>query len=834
MPTPERKSGQTAWARRQQQQQYNNSPGPFSRARPVSLNIDASFSPSPPHEFPARHRRKFSHTGTLGGAFEWASRLPSDNEEDLFNPKLTRRPSPRTRRTSSAMSLHSDPPELEEVYRQIDDANSLADFGPSDDENAVFRSNSDGINRRRLPTTSSRKDHRLSIASDVGFRSESPRRRALDSTKDEERLKRATSSRSPVLDRSILGTGPSSDHLRRREWENQSVTEEDKIDIEPSVNVPSTWGSKARHSQAWMNSLKRNRTGSTIDSGETPSRLPDKPSVKISERRAAPNETVRARPASSRYERPSPPRALTSPNQTAELPSGGQQIPNTPIVVFPSSTFTKRSPSKRDSQDLLRKLARTGSPNQTPEPTTSGRRIYDKTPIAPGGWIDTPMTQRAPTAQPMEITLQPSPTKIWGQRKLVEVTSHEDDKKVDTEELLSSFEPLKGKWEKTVEEPSNEKTSKDTLPTKKSAKEEEVSENKSESETKHPTEDNGSKFQTSERDQKPAIPLPDHPKSALETVLEDHKSNKESLDVGDDTIESLQAILDQQPSDDPKAEEEEDAAYEQQVIGQLESAQPAPSSDMKDFDRIEGKLQSLADTMAHLKTGLNQLGNRVSRDTEYIIASLSNSPKPTDTKPPQMRSCECTQKCSTGQTSISLPLLWKQSNVWWKPRPTWLGWCVVIPLVWYFSESSMCDYYCHPFASPNCEGNCLDPDAPRFPFVIPTMVSRWLHLSDILIPIWTLLVVISRFFTQLLGFSDGYVDDEPRTLNLSGKLWIGGTPVEGAATMTTSTSGGFIPPLSQWTWKQETHVPESVPEVDLEATPDDPWADVSMDEDEFL
>ncbi|KAL3464425.1 hypothetical protein BJX64DRAFT_96762 [Aspergillus heterothallicus] len=822
MPTPERKSGQTAWARRPQKQQHNNSPAPFSRARPVSLNIDASFSPSPPRESPTRHRRKFSHTGTLGGAFEWASRLPSDNDEDLFNPKPTRRPSTRPRRPSSAMSLHSNPPELDEAYRQIDDANSLTDLDPSEDENAAFRSNPDRINRR-LASTSSGKEHRLSIASDISLTSESPRRRAVNPTKDEERLKRATSSRSPVLDRSALGTGPSSNHLQRRDLEDLSLPEEDNLDIEPSVNAPFTWGSKGRHDRTWMNSLSRNRTGLTTDIDKSPSRPSDKPTLKVSERRAAQKETDRVHPASSRYERP-------SPKQTEEYPSGGHQIPNTPDVPFPSSTFSKRSPSKRDSHDLLRKLARTGSPNQTPEPTMADRD--KKTPRAPGAWIDTPMTQRVPVPRTMKSTLQSSPTKIWGVRKLVGAANHEDEGIAATDELIPTHEPLKRGWEETVDEPPKDKpseerpneqrTSKGILPEKQNGSESTCS------------DDNvGSQPQVLERDQKPTIPLPDHPKSALETVLEDHKSNKESLDVGDDTIESLQAILDQQPSDDPKVEEEDDAAYEQQIIGQLESAQSAPSSDMKDFERIEGKLQSLADTMSHLKSGLNQLGNRVSRDTEYIIASLSNSPKPTDLKPPLIKGCECTQDCGASRKSIPLPCLWKQGNVWWKPRPTWLGWCTLIPLLWYLSESTMCDYYCHPFASPNCEGNCLNPDAPRFPFVIPTMISRWLHLSDIMIPFWTFLVAFSRFFAQLLGFSDGYVDDEPRALNLSGKLWIGGTPIEGAVT-TTSTSGGFIPPLSQWTWRQETHVPESVPEVDLGAGPADPWADVSMDEDEFL
>jgi hypothetical protein len=315
--------------------------------------------------------------------------------------------------------------------------------------------------------------------------------------------------------------------------------------------------------------------------------------------------------------------------------------------------------------------------------------------------------------------------------------------------------------------------------------------------------------------------------------------------VSDDTIESLQALVDQQPSDDTGTQEENDAAFEQQVFGQLESAQ---SSDMNDFERIEGKLQSLSDTMANLKSGLNHLGNRVSRDTEYIIASLSKSPtESTESKPlqPQKR-CETCQKCGNGalqSSSLSLPRLWDRGPAWWMSRPTSLGWCVLIAATWYFSESTMCDYYCHPRVDSSCEGNCLLPDAPRFPFVLPTMISRWLHFSDILLPLWAIIIAFFKFFTQLLGFSDGYVDDEPLPLNLTGTIWVGGTQVNNfsASAAPTATARAIIPPVAQWAWKEDPqpqpHVPDPVPipNINLKATPgSDPWEDISMDADEFL
>ncbi|KAL4940946.1 hypothetical protein BDV06DRAFT_195590 [Aspergillus oleicola] len=835
MPTPERQRGQTSWARRQQQQQHTS---PFRRARPDSLHLDASNGLSPPRESPSRHRRNFSQTGTLRGAFEFTSRLPlAEIEDDLFLTESTRRGSPyKRRRSTSAMSSLSNPPELDEAYRQIDDANSLTDLDLSDNENGGHRS--DKLSRR-IPTP---RKERLSTASDVSFTSNSPRRRFTDYTKDEERLKRATTSRSPVLDRAALGNGPASDHLVRRDSESNSVSEED-YGMEPAMKAPATWGSRARYGNNWMKSLTRSheRTESTTEEPKkSPPRVVEDFSSMRGQRPAKDREVELERPKSrhgfSSTEAPSPGRI--------EDLAGGQRIPNTPISIFPSSTFTKRSPTKRDSHDLLRKLARTGSPNQTstaalqtPEQTT-GRRIYDKTPVVTGAWIDTPVTERVPASERRDPlrTLGSKLDNAWGLGRLEEESSEQDDVKADTEGLIPNFEPLKQEVE--VEQAADEAKQEErgSLWATKDASEgkqlQEIDPNQDLSARR------AQKSKESQGDvpkQEPVeLPLPDHPKSALETVLQEHQNNKDSLDVGDDTLESLQAIMDQQPSEDTGAQEEDDAAYEQQVIGELESAQP---SELNDFDRIEGKLQSLSDTMSNLKSGLNQLGNRVSRDTEQIIASLNRSPDKPEFEPIKSgKVCQCKPRTNgVMQYGIPLPRLWTRGSVWWMTRPTRLGWCTLTTLLWYFSESTMCDRYCHPLVDTRCEGNCLMPDAPRFPFVIPTMVSRWLHLSDILIPLWTIILAFFRFFSQILGLSDGYVDDEPPKLNLTGRIWIEGTQIDSFPTATATATGmGFIPPVAQWAWREPTQVPEPLPDIVPKPSAANDWDDISMDEDEFL
>ncbi|OJJ60892.1 hypothetical protein ASPSYDRAFT_29412 [Aspergillus sydowii CBS 593.65] len=922
MSTPERKSGQTSWARRQQQQQHNS---PFRRARRDSLHLDASHGLSPPHDSPARHRRNFSRTGTLRGAFEYTSRLPlSEIEEDLFLPQNAQRGSPRKRQRSvTAMSSRSNPPELDEAYRQIDDALSLTDNDLSDDENALYI-NKDNKFRRSVGTPTTKKEQRVSTASDASFTSESPHRRFTDYARDEERLKRATTGRSPVFNKAAIGVGPSSEHLQRREVGSPSASEED-YGIEPPVKAPSTWGSRGKYGNNWIKSLTRNYDReadmTTEESEESSARLwdntrnherraeltreePEEGSArlwnKIDSRRAEREtaerqQAVEERPGIPRYGHRSPSQVQDSPQRGDDFQQGGQRIPNTPISIFPGSTFTKRSPAKRDSHDLLRKLARTGSPNQkatdslqTPQQpaVATERRVYDKTPVVTGAWIDTPMSQRVPESQTTNVinALGSKLDSVWGSTRPVKT----EDCKEDADNLLPNFEPMKEK--EVVEDPPSEQPKESPI--------------EAHGETKPTEEIFRRRAQASKVIQKPMkLSLPEHAKSALETVLDDHKNNKNPLDAGDDTIESLQAILDQQPSEDTKTQEEDDAAYEEQILGsfrsrasseqpssddneipkeddaayqqpvaqQFKSKAPAEQeaagdtkpqegvasekrairpfksksfsdskdpSDIKASERLGRKLRSLSESFSYVKSGFNKLENQITHHNDSYTASLNKtSAKTTGSKPAQpQKGCECKTNGDM-RGVIALPRLWDRGSVWWRTRPTRLGWCILIALGWYFSESTMCDYYCHPLVESTCEGNCLLPDAPRFPYVIPTMAWRWLHLSDILIPLWAIIIAFFRLFTQVLGLSDGYVDDEPLALNLTGKIRIEGTMMDSFAPMATPSSKNFIPSVAHWARGQATQNPD--PTIDLPTVMSSDsntfnWDDVSMDEDEFL
>ena len=144
---------------------------------------------------------------------------------------------------------------------------------------------------------------------------------------------------------------------------------------------------------------------------------------------------------------------------------------------------------------------------------------------------------------------------------------------------------------------------------------------------------------------------------------------------------------------------------------------------------------------------------------------------------------------------------------------------MLIFMFWLFSESTMCDYYCHPTYAMACNDSCLKPDAPEFPFVIPTMLWRWSHLSSLLAPVITVVVAFVKLLAQLLGLWDGYVDDTPGALNLAGQIKIHGSPV-GVPVATPSSP-------KQTQQEHRHHDPKPIPPL--------PWEEAdSMDDDEIL
>ena len=737
---------------------------PFTRVRDYD-DLDAPWSP--PKQNETRSRPTF-RTGTLAGAYRATSYASMGDDDAPMGSAQSPRYTRQAIETRSPSDASNPPEELLDVYKRIEDDGTLANYVPSEGWEAPVDARLTGRLSRASSTT--RRNPGLGFRDAFGspegslleanVAANSPRRRSSDYTRDEQRLKRVTGSHSPVFSKAKVGARAAltADNLQRREAEEQEehVYEECDEGRGPSLNLPSTWGSRAARRQDWLRNVsgssneKKDEQAVPTNVAEPEKRVEEEPAPKPARSSPRSFERSNAPIRSALGPRTSNPPVLGTQAPIEEGTTGtdenhqldeGAPIPNTPIVVYKNSTFSKPSPTKRDSQELLRKLSRTESPKldqiQTPElPKLFERKIYDKTPRVTGAWIDTPMTEKV-TELPKDLTKDivppsepaPAPT--------------ENEMSTQQKDFAVAFAPPEPKLEKAK---SDEGAAKNAPPATEPAKQ-----------------------------SRPPLNRPKLPKSGLETVIEDVNSGKETLDLGDDTIESLRAII-----EDPmelKSEEEEDDAYEKEVMEKLVLGE-AKDQDALDLDRLNDKLQSLKRNIHEVKRGLNSLEEHVSPDAPPRPISPTKVERPT--KPSHLHAGETCKTCnvySDGRVyaAIPLPRLWTRSRRSRHFELTKLGWLTLVSLTWYVIECMMFERYSQPIMSDACNGYCVQPDAPDFPWVTVTMFWRWSHLSTILGPIVAVSVAFARLMAQLLGLWDGYVDEPPYLEKMMGEIRVNGT-----------------------------------------------------------
>lgn len=775
MSSPDRAVNRASSRRRDyryQPQHYKSSQSPFHRARhsldrDYALESEPSRIPSPSSKNGVRPRTSFGLTNTLRGAFEATSEAitmdVTERENTLPAGIIGRTPSPRSRRQrnlslpSPLAEVSSPPPgELLETYKRINDADNLADLVSQDDldipPNHISRRSSGERLRKPSPTSSIHQLHRedaggniygpsLSYLDDVT--DDSMRKKLANHMRDEERLKRVTSSQSPVFSKARVGS--KSETLQRRdEVEPQGPVQDVDDGPRPGLNIPRSWGNRSRNHREWLTSITRQNADTPQEKAtrhSVPQEVDDDLNFTGRSRRISDSTPVRVnlqdrdlgpelpRRNDARMANPGQDRSRTR-SQDGRPSTDGDAIPNTPIVVYKATHRDQLQKSRSDSRELLRKLARTESPiqNGTPEEQKPAEKLLsDKTPVVIGAWIDTPMTER-PFQRVEDVTAEidspskpgpsPSPTAA------------------DVSSTLGSS----------------------TAPQMKS----------SQSTKSGSAKDSDAQLNSDVNADKPEVKSspfrPQLPKSALQAVIEDAKLNGNPLVLGDDTINSLQDLMlnDNMSPRIPKRESEEVTLSELKALESDLGQLPSTDKDTKSLDQLNSRLQTIIHSIHDARTGLNGLEEQIS--PESVVLS----------KPANNTFCE---KCENHQhqhgdgrvyLAIPLPRLWQREPISGRLHPTYLGWALLVFISWYIAECTMCDYYCHPTVAEVCDGYCLRPDAPKFPFTMPTMLWRWSHLSVILSPILTILVAFVRLLAQLLGLWDGYVDD---SYSASGVFW---------------------------------------------------------------
>lgn len=738
--------------------------------------LDTSRIPSPSSKSGVRPRRTFGKTSTLTGAFEATAPQQQQAQEGSSNDRRQGErgtPSPSSRRllgrnrsTTNPTEDISSPPELQETYRQINDSDNLVnlvaqdDFDPPEEQTQEDQRWRRSPSRRgqRQPEEQQPEEHAEPESQGSGFSfpeddtDDSFQKKLEMHAKDEQRLKRVTTRDSPVFSKAKVGqsVSRSAENLQRRNEEGTNERQLEEYGPEPALNIPKSWGERGLASKERMSHISRRSFERPVDklhtenakhgSGPEPENEPVQDWENDLDFTARDLQVSDSPPVEQNFVPPrgevnTLARKAVTANRLGDLsrkfsqervrPSieEGDPIPNTPIVVYKSNPNYEKKAEKTDSRDFLRELALRESPSSssnTPEQRSPPEKdiMLAKTPVVTGAWIDTPKTERVADI-PKDLTK--------------DIVSSKTESKVEKKEEKEQPPAEEQKPPAKSSEPASQQSSQIAEPAAKAKA----------------------------KPQRRELEKPKIPKSALETVLESamSMSDDNALALGEDTIDSLQGILNEEPSifspdgGDNEAEGNEIS----------ESTRSGTVSNNLAIDPLNSKLQSLIRSIHEAQKGLSSLEHQIITESAALPSSKRekqkqiSSPKAThDTS--ACETCNLHEHDRRLYVAIPVPRLWKRIQPSNRIRPSRLTYFILTSITWLLLECVMCDYYCHPLYAYECERDCIRPNAPRFPYVIPTMLWRWSKLGVILQPLWVLVVAMTRFALQVCGLWDGYVD----------------------------------------------------------------------------
>lgn len=273
----------------------------------------------------------------------------------------------------------------------------------------------------------------------------------------------------------------------------------------------------------------------------------------------------------------------------------------------------------------------------------------------------------------------------------------------------------------------------------------------------------------------PEEPKSSAPQTALGSLLARAKSrltaaegqipeSNDTLHLNDSTINSLEDLLtlDNAELTTLIRMGAESEAREQLIRDHL-GAEPIAEAQL--LERLSGKLHALRTNIHDARKGISKLEHQVATSPE--TGSRSSSTALTHTLNATAGACStCGAPASAYLVSITLPfaiphLLHTRKPDQLLPRPTWLGWLTLLAWLWYLAESVMADVYAHPLYTNDSYVWPVEPE-PGFPFVLPCMLWRWGPrglLPRLLGPVWWIAVALFRVVGQALGVVDGFVDD---------------------------------------------------------------------------
>ncbi|KAH7400869.1 hypothetical protein DE146DRAFT_755312 [Phaeosphaeria sp. MPI-PUGE-AT-0046c] len=495
---------------------------------------------------------------------------------------------------------------------------------------------------------------------------------------------------------------------------------------------------------------------------ESPTELSRRP------RQLSESQTNETRPVHSAAQPPNPPEKRIRTNSWQAIgksqPVTGSSKENSPVAIYKTSTETvsiweqegnadsQRNSSRpvrhrrEDSQDLLRRLARvsnTPSPRRfeaerpqtapTSQLSEPSKIISQKTPAAPVDMADTardevpiPEVRSDPVAtttrsRHQRNEVEEAPVE---QAKLPEIAPEKEAEDVDATPMPVD-RPLRhaktpvvtGAWV-------------DTPGPRTFRKHISIARSPSQSPRKRlPRKDKSPDKATADAVREDVIAetiRPRLPSSALQALVQEakaHGSRRQSADFGDSTINSLEDLI----SSPPEGEADEDTLQGLQIPTTIprNEEERQRQQELQQLHRMNDRLRAARTSIRDASRGMKRVEDRVENG-----ADMENNAKGVGSD------CPCAAAGHQSQSSFWEPvtsLFWstrlksKRKTTSWRTLGglTMLSILLLAFVVWFVSENIACQFYCHhPYADYSPYAFSVNPDAPQYPFVIPTLIYR--------------------------------------------------------------------------------------------------------------
>ncbi|KAK7538811.1 uncharacterized protein J3D65DRAFT_623213 [Phyllosticta citribraziliensis] len=225
------------------------------------------------------------------------------------------------------------------------------------------------------------------------------------------------------------------------------------------------------------------------------------------------------------------------------------------------------------------------------------------------------------------------------------------------------------------------------------------------------------------------------PKSALSAVIGRAKATEEGY--GDSTLDSLQGIM--------SADNTVDLDMEENTLEELSMPSEKPKTaaererqqELLQLQNMNERLRATRKSIRDANRNMRHLENKVEAGGETPAAEAQAQHEAAAPVRGQDKSCDCGG--SEGQCyAYQHPFLtiWRAfKSLFWDERRylrlTWFGLFFVLFWSWFWTETILCNKYCHKYYAEHMEGYGVNPNAPRIPYVTLEVASwvppfKWL------------------------------------------------------------------------------------------------------------